>query len=49
MKALISFLTFLTCSLCCYSQSSVMGAQQMVAAQRASFNDMYGGGKRQSD
>lgn len=32
MKALISFLTFLTCSLCCYSQTSVMGAQQMVAA-----------------
>lgn len=40
MKALISFLTFLTCSLCCYSQSSVMGAQQTVAAQRASFNDI---------
>ena len=40
MKALISFLTFLTCSLCCYSQSSVMGAPQMVMAQRASFNDI---------
>ena len=40
MKALISFLTFLTCSLCCYSQSSVMGAPQMVTAQRASFNDI---------
>ena len=40
MKALISFLTFLTCSLCCYSQSSVMGAPQMVAAPRASFNDI---------
>ena len=40
MKALVSFLTFLTCSLCCYSQSSVMGAQQKVAAQRASFNDI---------
>lgn len=49
MKALISFLTFLTCSLCCYSQTSMKGAQQTVAAQRASFNDMYGGGKRQSD
>ena len=40
MKALVSFLTFLTCSLCCYSQSSVMGAPQMVMAQRASFNDI---------
>ena len=40
MKALISFLTFLTCSLCCYSQSSVMGAPQMVMAPRASFNDI---------
>ena len=40
MKALISFLTFLTCSLCCYSQSSVMGAPQMVMAQHASFNDI---------
>ena len=40
MKALISFLTFLTCSLCCYSQSSVTGAPQMVMAQRASFNDI---------
>ena len=40
MKALISFLMFLTCSLCCYSQSSVMGAPQMVMAQRASFNDI---------
>ena len=40
MKALISFLTFLTCSLCCYSQSSVTGAQQKVAAQRATFNDI---------
>ncbi len=40
MKALISFLTFLTCSLCCYSQTSVMGAPQMVMAPRASFNDI---------
>lgn len=35
MKALISFLIFMISTLCCYSQSSVMGAQQMVAAQRA--------------
>lgn len=41
MKALISFLTFLTCSLCCYSQTSVMGAPQMVVAQRATFDDIF--------
>lgn len=40
MKALISFLTFLTCSLCGYSQTSMTGAQQTVATQRASFNDI---------
>ena len=40
MKALISFLIFMTNSLCCYSQSSVMGAPQMVAAQRTTFNDI---------
>ena len=40
MKALISFLIFIISSLCCYSQSSVMGAPQMVAAQRATFNDI---------
>ena len=40
MKALISFLTFLTCSLCCYSQTSMTDAPQMVAAQRATFNDI---------
>ena len=40
MKALISFLTFLTSLLCCYSQTSMTGAPQMVAAQRASFNDI---------
>ena len=40
MKALISFLTFLTCSLCGYSQTSVMDAPQMVAAPRATFNDI---------
>ena len=39
MKALVSFLTFLTCSLCCYSQSSVMGAPRQFAAPRATFND----------
>ena len=41
MKALISFLTFLTCSLCCYSQTSVIGAPQTVAAQRATFNEYH--------
>lgn len=40
MKALISFLIFMISTLCCYSQSSVMGAQQMVAAQRATFYDI---------
>ena len=40
MKALISFLTFLTCSLCCYSQTSMTGAPRHSAAQRASFNDI---------
>ena len=40
MKALISFLTFLTSLLCCYSQTSMTGAPQMVAAQRSSFNDI---------
>ena len=40
MKALISFLIFMISSLCCYSQSSVTGAQQTVAAQHASFNDI---------
>ena len=40
MKALISFLIFMISSLCCYSQSSVTGAQQTVAAQRATFNDI---------
>ena len=39
MKALVSFLIFMTSLLCCYSQTSVMGAQQMVTAQRASYND----------
>ena len=40
MKALISFLILIISSLCCYSQSSVMGAQQMVTAPRATFNDI---------
>lgn len=40
MKALISFLIFMTSTLCCYSQSSVMGVPPMVAALRASFNDI---------
>ena len=40
MKALISFLMFVVSSLCCYSQSSVMGVPQKVAAQRATFNDI---------
>ena len=40
MKALISFLIFMISSLCCYSQSSVTSAQQTVAAQHASFNDI---------
>lgn len=40
MKALISFLMFVVSSLCCYSQSSVMGVPQMVAAPRATFNDI---------
>lgn len=40
MKALISFLTFLTCSLCCYSQTSMTGAPRQSAALRASFNDI---------
>ena len=40
MKALISFLIFIISSLCCYSQSSVMGAPQMVTAPHATFNDI---------
>lgn len=40
MKALISFLIFIISTLCCYSQSSVMGAQRQSAAQRATFNDI---------
>ena len=37
MKALISFLIFIISSLCCYSQTSMTGAQQKVAA---TFNDI---------
>ena len=40
MKALISFLIFIISSLCCYSQSSVMGAPRQFAAPRATFNDI---------
>ena len=45
MKALVSFLIFIICTLCCYSQSSMTGAPQMVAAQRASFNDIISSGE----
>ena len=31
----------MTSTLCCYSQSSVMGVPQMVAAQRATFDDIF--------
>ena len=40
MKALISFLTFLICTLCCYSHTSMTGAPRQSAAQRATFNDI---------
>ena len=40
MKALVSFLTFIISTLCCYSQTSMTGAQRQSAAQRASFNDI---------
>ena len=40
MKTLISFLIFIISTLCCYSHTSMMGAQQTVAAQRATFNDI---------
>lgn len=40
MKALMSFLIFIISSLCCYSQSSVMGAPRPSAALLASFNDI---------
>ena len=40
MKVLVSFLIFMTSSLCCYSQSSVMGAPRSSAALLASFNDI---------
>lgn len=45
MKALIFFLMFVVCSLCGYSQSSMTGAQQTFAAQRASFNDIISVGE----
>ena len=40
MKALVSFLIFIISTLCCYSQTSMTGAQRQSAAQRASFNDI---------
>ena len=40
MKTLIFFLIFIISTLCCYSQTSMTGAQQTVAAQRATFNDI---------
>lgn len=40
MKALISFLIFMISTLCCYSQTSVIGAPRQSAAQRATFNDI---------
>ena len=40
MKALVSFLIFIISTLCCYSHTSMTGAQQTVTAQRASFNDI---------
>lgn len=45
MKTLISFLIFMTSSLCCYSQTYMTGAQQKVAAQRATFNDIISVGE----
>ena len=45
MKTLIFFLIFMTSSLCCYSQTSMTGAQQTVAAQRATFNDIISVGE----
>ena len=40
MQALISFLIFIISTLCCYSHTSMMGAQQTVAVLRATFNDI---------
>lgn len=40
MKVLVSFLIFIISTLCCYSHTSMTGAQQTVTAQRASFNDI---------
>ena len=45
MKALISFLIFIISTLCGYSQSSVTGAQQKGAAQRASLSDIINVGE----
>ena len=40
MKALMSFLIFLTSTLCGYSQSSVTGTQQTVATRHEAFSDI---------
>lgn len=40
MKVLVSFLIFMTSSLCCYSQTSMTGAPRQSAAQRATFDDI---------
>ena len=41
MKALISFLTFMISTICCYSQTSMTGAPRQSAAQRATFDDIF--------
>lgn len=45
MKALMSFLIFMTSSFCCYSQTSMTGAPRQFAAQRASFSDIINVGE----
>ena len=45
MKALISFLMFVVCSLCCYSHTSMTGAQQTVAAPHATFCEIISVGE----
>ena len=41
MKTLMFFLIFIISTLCCYSQTSMTGAPQTVAAQRATFDDVF--------
>ena len=41
MKALISFLTFMISTICCYSQTSMTGAPRQSAAQHATFDDIF--------